>query len=263
MLDPALCDRPPSQWLELKRMLSDWLTTPSLIILPLLALTILPWVIPRMPWKRPLSALGTVLLLAYHAAFFPPTLAIANQGLVSFIPTDSGATADAIVVLGRGQEMRKSRVEVVSQLWQAGRAPVIFASGRGDGPRIVQMLKIKGIPAQVLDNEQCSRTTEENARFTAAVLQPQGIKTILLVTDPPHMLRSLLTFRSLQFRVIPHVSPSSSSLDRQEKSLTVFYEYMGLLKYALQGRFLPRTSPELNQPQVGVLLQAGTFKSVG
>jgi len=262
MLDPALCDRPPSQWLELKRILSDWLMTPSLVILPLFALTILPWVIPRMPWKRPLSTLGAVLLLAYHAAFFPPTVALANKGLVGFIPTDSGGTADAIVVLGRGEDMRESRVEVARELWQAQRAPLIFASGRGDSPRIVKMLRADGIPAQVLDNEECSRTTEENARFTAAVLQPQGVKSILLVTDPPHMLRSLLIYRSVGFRVIPHASPLPADLAQREKSFTVFYEYMGLLKYALEGRLLPRGSlDERSRPQVGVLLQTGMFKS--
>lgn len=252
MLDPALCDRLPSQWLSLKEILSNWLMTPPLVILPLLTLTVLPWIVP-LPWKRQLSSLGAVLLLAYFTAFFPPAVALANQGLVGLLPVDSGATTDAIVVLGRGEELRNSRTEVVAQLWQDGRGRLVFASGRGDAPRLVQLLRAKGVPLQVLDAEECSQTTEENARFTAAVLQPQGVRQILLVTDPPHMLRSLLTFRSVGFTVIPHLSPPPSDLASRKKAITVFSEYMGLIKYALQGRFFPRRPAELDGPQVGVL----------
>lgn len=251
MLDPALCDRPPSQWLSLKEILSNWLMAPPLVILPLLALAVLPWIVP-LPWKRQLSSLGTVLLLAYFTAFFPPAVALASRGLVGLLPVDSGATADAIVVLGRGEQLRNSRSEVVAQLWQDGRGRMVFASGRGDAPQIVQLLRAKGVPLEVIDAEACSQTTEENARFTAAVLEPQEVQQILLVTDPPHMLRSLLTFRSVGFRVIPHLSPPPSDLASREAAITVFSEYMGLIKYALQGRFFPRRPPELDA-QVGVL----------
>lgn len=245
MLDPALCDRPVSQWISLKGILSTWLMTPSLVVLTFLVLIGLPWVIPKLRWKRSISGLGIVLLLIYFIAGSPPAIAIASRGLVAPLPADSGATADAIVVLGRGQDLRNSRVEVVADLWQAHRAPLIFASGLHDGPQIVQLLKAKGIPAQVMDDENCSQTTEENARFTAAVLQPQEVQRILLVTDPPHMLRSLLTFRSLGFTVIPHSSPIPRNFSSSRKFLIVSYEYVGLVSYSLQGRFSPRRSPEL------------------
>lgn len=78
MLDPALCDRPTSQWLSLKSMLAIWLTTPILVVLPLVALIILPWMLPRLRWKRQLSGLGMILLLIYFSATFPLTVAVAN-----------------------------------------------------------------------------------------------------------------------------------------------------------------------------------------
>jgi uncharacterized SAM-binding protein YcdF (DUF218 family) len=273
MLDPALCDRPTSQWLSLKDILSTWLTTSWLVVLTFLVLIGLPWVIPKLRWKPQLSGLGAGLLLIYCVGALPPAIAVASQGLVALLPADSGATAGAIVVLGRGEDLRNPRVEVAAELWQARRAPLIFTSGHEDGPLITQLLEAKGIPSQVLDNEDCSRTTEENARFTAAVLQPQGIRQILLVTDPPHMLRSLLTFRSLGFTVIPHTSPLPPDLPHQEEALKVFSEYMGLVSYGLRGRFFPRQSAEamvsltqpkqleklsleLNRPQAGILRQA-------
>ncbi len=240
MLNLALCDRPVSQWLVAKSMLSNWLMTPILVVLPLLLLVFLPWMIPRLRWKRLWSGFATVVLVIYFSATFPLTIAVANKGLEAFIPADPGITADAIVILGRGKPFRESRVKVAAELWKSHRAPLIFASGAGDGTEILEGLKAEGIPNQALDEEHCSQTTQENALFTASALQPRGVKQILLVTDPPHMLRSLLTFRGLGFEVIPHPSPIPNELANTKKAMLVFYEYMGLFSYGLRGRFLPQ-----------------------
>ncbi|MBW4588189.1 YdcF family protein [Aetokthonos hydrillicola Thurmond2011] len=256
MVDPALCDRPISQWLVLKSMLSNWLMTPVLVVLPLLVLVFLPWMIPRLRWKRFWSGLGVVLLTIYWSSTFPLTLAAAKKGLVAFIPPDPGTKTDAIVVLGRGEEFRKSRVKVAAELWQSHRAPLIFASGAGDGLEIVQQLKEKGIPENALEEEHCSRTTQENALFTASILQPRQVKQILLVTDSPHMLRSLLTFRRLGFDVIPHISPIPPKLTPTKTAMLVFYEYMGLVSYGLEGRFFPLQNVAENKtPPIAKLRQ--------
>ncbi len=239
MLDPALCDRPVSQWLVWKSMFSEWLMTPSVVVLALLALTFIPWIIPRLWWKRSLSGLGIVLLVVYFSATFPLTIALAKKGLVTFIPSDPGTNTDAIVVLGRGRIFRNSRVEVAAALWKSHRAPLIFASGAGDGSEIIELLKAKGVPPEALNEEHCSQTTKENALFTASILQPQGIKQIVLVTDSPHMLRSLLTFRSIGFDVISHTSQIPPELAPTKKAMLMFYEYMGLVGYGLQGHFIP------------------------
>ena len=247
MLNLLLCiNRPISQWLVLKSMLAKLLMTPSLVILLLLGLIFLTWIIPPLRWKRFWSSLTAILLAIYFSATLPFTIAIANKGLVAFLPADTGQNVDAIVILGRGEQFRKSRVKVAARLWEIGRAPLIFASGAGDGEQIVKQLKEEGIPEKVLAQEDCSQTTKENALFTASKLQPQGIKQILLVTDPPHMLRSLLTFESVGFEVIPHSSPVPSSLVKTRRAMLVFYEYMGLVSYSLRGHFL---SPNQTQPE--------------
>jgi uncharacterized SAM-binding protein YcdF (DUF218 family) len=239
MFNPDLCYRPASQWLVLKSMISNWLTTPILVVLPLLILVFLPWMIPKLRWKRFWSGSGVVLLVLYWISTFPLTIAVEKKGLTAFIPPDPGTQTDAIVVLGRGGEFRNSRVEVAAELWQAHRAPLIFASGEGDGSEIVEQLKAKGIPDNTLDEEHCSQTTKENAMFTASILQPRGVKQILLVTDPPHMLRSLLTFQHSGFEVIPHTSPIPPHLTPTKTAMLMFYEYMGLVSYGLKGEFSP------------------------
>jgi uncharacterized SAM-binding protein YcdF (DUF218 family) len=155
---------------------------------------------------------------------------------VGQLPPDSGASADAIVVLGRGKDLRKSRAEVAAKLWKTGRAPKIFVSGREDSPVIMKLLTAGGIPQQYLNSENCSQTTEENARFTAILLQPKGIQRILLITDPAHMLRALLTFQRMGFTVIPYLSPLPPEYTAPKEAVLVFREYMGLANYSLAGR---------------------------
>ena len=236
MLDAALCVRPVTSWTWFNWVFFDWLTTPVLVVLPLLICIGLTWLIPVLPWKRPIRWVASILLLLYCILLAPPTVALGNRILVGQLPPDSGASADAIVVLGRGKDLRKSRAEVAAKLWKTGRAPKIFVSGREDSPVIMKLLTAEGIPQQYLNSENCSQTTEENARFTAILIQPKGIQRILLITDPAHMLRALLTFQRMGFTVIPYLSPLPLEYTAPKEAVLVFREYMGLANYSLAGR---------------------------
>ncbi|MNT55386.1 hypothetical protein D3C72_1926190 [compost metagenome] len=48
-----------------------------------------------------------------------------------------------------------------------------------------------------------SRTTWENAQFSAEVLLPQGVKRVVLVTHAWHMPRAVWSFRKAGFEVVP------------------------------------------------------------
>jgi len=257
MLDPALCARPLSQWLVLKSVLSHWLMTPILVVIPLTVFILAAKLLPRWRWKRYLLVMGSLSLAGYFFASFPATVAIATKGLIAFLPKDPGKKADAIVILGRGAYMRQSRVDLATELWKSKRAPLIFASGAGDGADIVQMLKTEGVPKSVLKAESCSQTTEENALFTAAMLQPMGVKQIILITDSPHMMRSLLTFRSLGFTVFPRPTPLPANLSPTRRAMMIFYEYMGLFNYGIKGYWQPQNAvmeqdPYIAQHQAGI-----------
>ncbi len=208
----------------------------------LLALIVLPWGVKRFPYKRQWSGLLAGLLLTYLLVLTPQVITIGSWFLEQPLPPDNGGSADVIVILGRGPDLRQERVNVAAQLWKVHRAPLLFASGKGDAQEIAQLLEQQGIPKAVIDGESCSRTTEENARFTAKRLQSRQIKRVILVTDPPHMLRSLLTFRSLGFAIIPHPNPIPRTLSNEKKGLLVFREYFGLIGYHLKGRFSARAA---------------------
>ncbi|MBE9181830.1 YdcF family protein [Oculatella sp. LEGE 06141] len=200
------------------------------------AFRLIQW-IPIRHGKRQLNVLMAGLLILYCSAFFSPTFHLAEHTFFNVLPRDSGETVDAIVVLGRGKPFSPSRVELAAHLWKAQRAPFIFASGINDAPILLKLLRKKGVPASVLQGEDCSRTTYENAQFTAEQLRPQGIQRILLVTDTPHMLRSMLTFQGFGFQVIPVPSLVPGTLDRNRKANVMLREYMGLVAYGLKGRF--------------------------
>lgn len=205
--------------------------------------------------KRWLNRPRGILLLSGLTAILLVLLAVADKGLVLFLPTDSGAKAEAIVVLGRGTELAIQRVDVVHKLWQAKRAPVIFVSGTYDAPRMLQQLQEKGIPRNVLDGENCSLTTPENALFTAAILQQRGIQRIVLVTDALHMWRSLLDFRDRGFTVIPHISPLSHKVGFMDKAFLTFREYLFLITSSLRELVYRQRIPNLNSPELVNLVQ--------
>jgi uncharacterized SAM-binding protein YcdF (DUF218 family) len=218
------------------------------------------WLIGSRRIRRRVVVPAAVLVILYLVFTAPFMVRLATWGLTTTLPRDTGEAVDTIVVLGRGEELRYRRVELVKQVWQTRRSPPIFISGMLDAQPMIEQLKGDGIPGKKLGGESCSRTTVENALFTEAALYPQGIRKILLVTDAPHMLRSLLTFRSLGFTVFPHFSPLPPHLNSRDQSIVVLREYLGLVSYALLGHFKPRTVQELNNPPAEILEKFSSWK---
>ncbi len=244
MLDSSLCQQvsPTRMWAFLSKLLLLALSHPLIVVVTVVAIASLPWVLRRRRWKKPVAVLGIILLVGYLAVISPVASQLGNQLLVRFLPADTGEKAGAIIVLGRGEQQNPARSQVAGTLWQAKRAPLIFASGRKDAPLIAQIIR-QMFPQATVEGEPCSLTTDQNAEFTAALLRPQGIKKIILVTDPPHMWRSLLTFQSFGFKVIPHFSPLSKKTAPIRKRFIVFRETVGLLSYGLMGRYSPKEVP--------------------
>jgi hypothetical protein len=128
-----------------------------MVMIPTLLLIIgVPWITNfRKRWKQAVSGLGVLLLLTYLLVLSPYSIRLEERLLVKPLPTDNGIKADAIVVLGRGQELRAERVAVAKQLWQAGRATTVFASGSGDAIEIGELLRQAGVPEKAVDGEPC------------------------------------------------------------------------------------------------------------
>jgi uncharacterized SAM-binding protein YcdF (DUF218 family) len=246
-LNSSLCQPQPisGQWANLTWGLFEILTNPAWMVTLLGLVILLPWLL-RLRWKRQISSFGAVGLLLYSLVCSPLGIQWGNHALASLLPGDGGQSSEVIVVLGRGPELRSERIQEATLLWQQQRAPLLFVSGWGDAQPMQQLLVEQGVQPEAIAGEPCSRTTEENAQFTAALLQPQGIRQILLVTDAPHMLRSWLTFRSFGFDVVPHPNPLPQQFQLRKQAFLLVREYLGLASYGLLGRFSPRTAPAAN-----------------
>jgi uncharacterized SAM-binding protein YcdF (DUF218 family) len=105
---------------------------------------------------------------------------------------------------------------------------------------MAEAITLLGVPDSALVLEDQSRSTEENAEFSARIGRQRGIHRILLVTSSLHMPRASLLFREAGFEVIPvpapeHAArqswteqwvPTSRALWRSGRALK---EYAGLL----------------------------------
>ncbi|SQG00577.1 membrane protein [Paucimonas lemoignei] len=128
--------------------------------------------------------------------------------------------ADAIVILGSGRERNDpswgadiptgvalERMRYAARLAKASGLPILTTGGLhyGEPPSEAAIM------AESLQNdfgvdvrwqEGLSRTTWENATMTAAILQPLGIKRVVLVTQGWHMPRSRWSFEKAGFTVV-------------------------------------------------------------
>lgn len=239
-----------TNWSEL-----GWRKLLLLAILISLAIIGIRWMMHNKTARRWLRSTQALIVLFCITVSIPLIFIVAAKGLVAFLPPDTGETAQAIVVLGRGPDLGKERVNVAAELWKAKRAPRIFVSGFFDAYDLTPQFQAKGIPPQAIDAESCSMTTWENAIFSAAILHPQGIRRVLLVTDEPHMLRSLLLYRANGFTVIPAPNPLPTDYGFKATAFLTFREYLGLIGYTLQGLFDPKRSPEIDEPKLEKLVQ--------
>lgn len=184
-----------------------------------------------------------------------------------FVPRSMQATepAEVIVLLGgamRGDvhmgslpdmNQQADRLVKAVSLYRAGKAPMVLLSGgahpenRPEAQQMKDLLQVMGVPPQAMLLESRSRTTYDNARYTAEILRARDIKRIILVTSGFHMRRAAAVFRAqgLEVQAAPTdfqrvvaadgglgLSPAVSNLTR---TTLAFHELMGYLVYRLRG----------------------------
>ena len=221
------------------------------ILIVLVLIGIVGMIIPRR-WRRRFLLPFSLVLVLCLVITSPWGVDLATKGLMVNLPEDTGEPVEAIVILGRGEKFRQRRIEIAEKLWQQQRASRVFASGMLDAEFMVKQFETNGIPKTALSGERCSQSTEENALFTSAVLYPQQVQKILLITDSPHMMRSVLVFRAMGFDVIPYPIPLADHWSATQKSRLLLREYLGLLEYSLTNRFRQRSVEELRNPPTDV-----------
>ncbi|WP_086481549.1 YdcF family protein [Oceanospirillum sanctuarii] len=182
---------------------------------------------------------------------------------------------DAVVILGAGRDYRAEewqgltgsaiseikshtvssyglqRLHYGAVLSRVSGKPMLLTGGRvygeplSEAELMQQTLQRWGQEAQWLETE--SRTTAENALFSAKMLKDENIKRIALVTHGWHMSRSVAIFEKAGFEVVPaptafyampeslwlQLLPKSSNL---EVSSRMLHEVLGQIWYSLRYR---------------------------
>jgi uncharacterized SAM-binding protein YcdF (DUF218 family) len=147
-----------------------------------------PVVTRKRKWflRSGLAFLAFLLLLAATAILFPQ----------QFLCVDSGPVkGDVIVVLGGGVHERPERA---AEFFKERIAPRIIVSGLGDCKSGCKLLIEAGVPSDVIEMEEQSRTTKENAQFAIQLLRKLNsppVKRVIIVTSWYHSRRALACFR--------------------------------------------------------------------
>lgn len=150
---------------------------------------------------------------------------------------------DAIVVLGAPlgpggalTPILDERAAAAAALWRAGGGRLVVATGgatrgagRAEADALAEALRARGVADVVV--ERASRTTAENAQFTAALLAPLGARSIWLVTQPYHGRRAARLFRAAGFDAhVWHIADSIEYRDRRRALRWLVREYAAWLK---------------------------------
>jgi uncharacterized SAM-binding protein YcdF (DUF218 family) len=135
---------------------------------------------------------------------------------------DEAQRADAIVVLGAAQyvgrpsPVLRARVDHAVALWKRGLAPtLILTGGTGVGDTTSEAAVARkyamsrGVPDRVIVVEIKGRTTSESMRAVARIMDDREQNSVILVSDPFHMLR--LSILARRFGLEPYTSPTRTS----------------------------------------------------
>jgi uncharacterized SAM-binding protein YcdF (DUF218 family) len=135
---------------------------------------------------------------------------------------DTARPVAAIVVLGAAQyggrpsPVLRARVDHALDLWRRGLAPrLIFTGGPGDldttsEAAVAERYAIDhGIPPRAIMIENAGRSTAESLQHVAALMDAEPARTVILVSDPFHMLR--LTILARRYGLTAYASPTRTS----------------------------------------------------
>lgn len=203
-------------------------------------------------WKRQdkglAAALFAVTLLFYGISTPYLSAALMRNLEAAYLPPEN-PSGDVIVLLGGGStkgtpdidgegglsEGSAARLLTAARLYHRLHIPILFTGGKvlADGPSEAEnaqrALLGLGIPSRDIILESKSRTTGENARFTAELLRERGFSHPILVTSAFHMKRSVLNFEKCGVQVTPF--PTGYRADAEPRE--IHYIWFGPEAYAL------------------------------
>jgi uncharacterized SAM-binding protein YcdF (DUF218 family) len=153
----------------------------------------------------------TVTLPAVHDSLLGELRALVRlyRGGSVFLEDGASAESEAAVILGaqvlsggRPSETLRARVWHAAWLYTEREVRLVIPTGGvGEHPPseaevAASMLLGAGVPEEAILLEGKARNTRESARLVAAITRRQGIRSVVVVTDPLHCVRTVGAFRA-------------------------------------------------------------------
>lgn len=209
--------------MELRFILKQLILPPGgLLLLILLSWLLWAWLgRPRLATLCLAGGLGGLWLLSLPVVVeWSARLIEREPALAEAEWAQLGQRAGAIVVLGSGREEADpawggdqpsvtaiERLRYAARLHRASQLPILISGGLhyGQPPSEAAMMaevlqRDFGVPTRW--QEARSRTTWENAQFSAEMLKAQGVSRVVLVTQAAHMPRSRWCFERAGLEVV-------------------------------------------------------------
>jgi uncharacterized SAM-binding protein YcdF (DUF218 family) len=196
-----------------------------------------------------LRKFGKGLLLVPAALLLAPGLAAAS--VYSYAGASSDGPADAAVVLGAavwGAEVSpvfRERINHDVDLYRKGRVrKLIFTGGRGNDGEPTESAAARryamrgGVPAADILIEEQSHNTYENLLNAKRLADARGVRTVLIVSDPLHMMRAVAMARDVGLEAEPSPTPSTRYRGLWSQAGQLAYETYYYVGYLLSRPFL-------------------------
>jgi len=141
---------------------------------------------------------------------------------------DQAAPVDAIGVFGaaeydgRPSPVYRARLEHARALYQRGLAPLIITMGGDGGDQYSEggvgkaYLMSMGVPEQAIIAETESRNTADAAERISVIASANGLKRLVVVSDPTHLFRIHAMCAAYGLQVLTSPRPQSAAAERQE-----------------------------------------------
>jgi uncharacterized SAM-binding protein YcdF (DUF218 family) len=215
-------------------------------------------------WRRSGIALALASSLCLYAAATPALSSYLLRRVESALPqnVDLGA-AQAIVVLGGGvrpgdgadipdrlESLSLERVVLGAAANRALGLPVVVSGGRAPDAHSAEGTLMKAaldrdFAVAVAWNEDRSRTTWENAVYTARLLLPEKLTTVVLVSHAWHLPRALWAFERAGLHALPWPAPRTAlrlnriadflpGIDALHDTFYALHEMIGAVYYRLR-----------------------------
>lgn len=169
----------------------------------------------------------SIISVVMRATLWVMVMIIMYLGVVTYLVSaqskrDETRQADAAIVLGAAvwagtpSPVLRARLDhalLLFQNKQIERIVVTGGVGRGDNmseaEASAEYLVSKGVPAEAILLEEQGRSTYESLTVATSLAKQANIRTVLLVSDPFHMLRSLKMAQDLGLEA--YASPTLTS----------------------------------------------------